>query len=223
MRKTMKRTIARSIFTAGAALIITLSILAGFSEASLVSDGDFSNPYVPGIFQTYFSGSSFGPWTVTSGSIDLIGTYWQAPPLGGQSVDMDGDSPGSIRQDLGNLAPGSYQLTFYLAGNPDGGPGTKTLNVQVGGASSIFTFDVTDDNNKSYFMGWTPETLSFTSPGGDTLLTLTSLDAGSSPYGPVIGNVALSDPPVPEPCTILLFGIGLAGFAGRRLRNRSCS
>ena len=30
-------------------------------------------------FDTFGSGDSFGPWNVTQGSVDLIGTYWQAP------------------------------------------------------------------------------------------------------------------------------------------------
>jgi choice-of-anchor C domain-containing protein len=212
----MKKALRSTIITLAAGLIITFTIFGGLSEAAVV-DGDFSNPTVSGNFTTYGTGSNFGAWQVTSGSIDLIGNYWQKPPLGGQSVDMDGLTPGAIRQDIGDMAAGNYKLTFYLSGNPDGSPTAKELKVMIGStswnASENFTFDYTGHDKNA--MGWIQETLSFTSTGGDTVLTFCSLDSGS-PYGPAIGNVAISA--VPEPATVFLFGSGLLGFIAYRLK-----
>jgi hypothetical protein len=46
----------------------------------------------PGVYLTVpnSSGITIPYWTVTQGSVDWIGTYWQQPPTGGNSVDLDG-------------------------------------------------------------------------------------------------------------------------------------
>ncbi|QOZ59540.1 hypothetical protein XH86_12955 [Bradyrhizobium guangdongense] len=57
-------------------------------------------------------------------------------------MDLDGNSPGSISQTLTNLAAGNYAITFYLSGNPDGQPPTKTVQVGITGAGSqTYTYD----------------------------------------------------------------------------------
>ncbi len=47
---------------------------------NVAADGQFLNGSVTGGFTVYSSGQSFGGWTVTSGSVDLIGTEWQRSP-----------------------------------------------------------------------------------------------------------------------------------------------
>src|ERR1700753_10074 len=89
------------------------------AHANLVVDGNFNMPSGNPSFTTYSASSSFGPWTVTQGSVDLIGDYWQSPsgPAGG-SVDLDGNfQAGGISQTFNVSTPGLYNLTFALAGN----------------------------------------------------------------------------------------------------------
>ena len=108
---------------AASVVALSISVVGSAHAASIVTDGDFSNPPGGSTFSTYTAGTtsnSFGPWTVTSGSIDLIGNYWQNPSAGGGSVDLDGNNPGGISQTLNNLNPGNYVLTFSLSGNPEG-------------------------------------------------------------------------------------------------------
>jgi len=205
------------IFAAG------LSVLAGAANAAIVADGDFAG--APNPFQTVSSGGTFGAtgaWTVTSGSIDWIGNYWQGAPSGGGSVDLDGNSPGSISQTLAGLAAGNYAITFYLSGNPDGQPAIKTVQVGVTGAGSqTYTYDyVTQGTVRPNAMNYVPETFSFTWGGGDALLNFASLDS-NSPYGPVIGGVSISAVPEPATWAMLLLGFAGVGFMAYRRRHQA--
>ena len=202
---------SKTSFAVAAALMLGLS---GAASAANVLDGNFSEGALAGGFQTIGSGGSIGAWTVSSGSVDLIGSYWQAPPTGGYSVDLDGNVPGAISQSLG-LAAGHYELSFYLAGNPDGGNPLKSLTVSVGDASQAFTFLTTGHSSAN--MGYTLETLDFDVTGATTL-TFQSNDV-NSPWGPAIGGVSIAAV-VPEPgsMSLLLAGIGMMGLVAVRRR-----
>ncbi|HLZ84935.1 MAG TPA: DUF642 domain-containing protein [Caulobacteraceae bacterium] len=199
-------------------------LFAGAAEAAnLVADGNFNAPSGGAGFTTYSAGSSFGPWQVGTpaqdigaGSVDLIGGYWQAPTAGGGSVDLDGNNPGTISQTL-TLAKGTYDLTFDLSGNPDGGASAKTVDVSVGAGSGAFTY--TTGANSHGMMNYQLETLPFTvATAGPVTLTFASADAANSPYGPVIGDVSIASA-IPEPASWALMLTGVAGL-GTTLRSR---
>ena len=194
-------------------LTSALALCGAANATNLVSDGAFNSPYAGSGFATYGAGSSFGPWTVTAGSVDLIGGYWQSPSgVGGGSVDLDGNSPGGISQAVAT-GPGRYTLMFDLSGNPDGSPTTKTVQVSIAGVTHTYTYDIGANTHAN--MMYTPESLTF-SATGPTTLTFASLDTGTA-YGPVIGAVNLVA--VPEPATWALMILGVAGL-GVRLRRR---
>jgi choice-of-anchor C domain-containing protein len=108
---------------------------------SVVKNGSFENPHIVDPFPRgviFDAGSRIGPWTVTRGSVQLLGDQFQ-PKFGRQSLDLSGNERGSISQDL-NTVPGSfYKLRFFLAGNPDGPPRIKKVRV-FWGARELGTF-----------------------------------------------------------------------------------
>lgn len=210
---------AKNFLRAAVFAAATAGSTAAFATTNLVTDGNFNSPGSSGGFTTYLSGQTFdnGAWTVTgTGSnqyggagVDLIGNYWQAPNNVGGSVDLDGDAPGGISQTL-NLSAGTYQLTFYLSGNPDGGNATKTVDVSVGSVTND-PFSYTTGSNGHGSMNYVMETVDFTvTTAGPVTLSFASQDNINSPWGPVIGGVAITN--VPEPTTWAMMALGFAGL-----------
>jgi len=204
----MKKSLGLALAASG----LFLGLLTSNANASFVADGDFTAPSGGGSFVTYGVGA-MGPWNVTSGTVDLIGGYWQAPSFGGGSVDMDGNSPGSISQAL-SLGAGNYILHFSLSGNPDNGPSTKFLQVSVGNA--LQNFNYTTGANTHSNMNYLNESLAFNTTGA-TNLTFSSLSTGGF-YGAVIGKVSVSA--VPLPAALPMFVLGLLGLFGFHSFNR---
>ena len=198
-----------------------VSACADTEFASIISNGDFAPGPCPSApeacvapwFATYGQGAAIPGWTVTWGTVDWIGKYWQAPPGGGFSIDLDGWWPGGISQTVDTVPGQHYVLSFYLAGNPDGAPDRKQVLVSVGALS--FPYSPPKSPSRTD-MEWSLETLGFTATELSTTISFTSEDT-NSPYGPALGGVSLIDPPVPVPepgfyaeCGSM--GLLLAGF-----------
>ena len=164
-------------------------------------------------------------WTVVgTGSrvADYIGTRFDTP-YGDRSVDLDGYytgqiGNGGITQDIVTVAGGVYELTFALAGNPEGGPSLKTMTVSAGDVvDRLFSFDTTGYTMQN--MGWTTESLTFTALSGTTtLLFQSTTNAPGYPigYGPVLDNVSVVAVPVPGSVLLAVLGLGLVGRKLRR-------
>src|SRR5678815_3121637 len=89
-----------------------------------------------GGFTTLSAGSPcITGWSIGPNNLDYINSYWVAQD-GTHSVDLNGNQNAtSISQTFDTIAGGLYLVSFAMAGNQDGAPTIKNLNVTVAGFS----------------------------------------------------------------------------------------
>ncbi len=200
----------------GKAFIIgAVALLSTSANAATIINGGFDDDAPPTTFVT----APPAGWTVTNGTVDHIGSYWQNQS-GPGSVDLAGNgAPSTLSQTITDLIAGrTYRVDFWLAGNPDGGfagsPAVKTLTV-VAGASPMgsYSFDTTGRSVSN--MGWIRQSYTFVAGGTSEALSFTS-GAASGAYGPALDSVSIAA--IPEPATwgMMILGFGVIGGAVRR-------
>jgi len=171
-----------AIALAGTTLAFTGPTNGSFETGTYVDGGG-------GFEQLNAGDTSITGWTVAAGSVDWIGTYWQAQD-GSMSIDMSGADAGTLSQTLATTIGNTYTVSFFLSGNPAGPPTVKTLVVSAtGGATASYTYDVT--GNTLTNMNWTPETYTFLATSASTTLSFISTTA--SAFGPAIDNVVITE------------------------------
>ncbi|MFB8237593.1 choice-of-anchor C family protein [Kitasatospora purpeofusca] len=189
---------SRTRIAAVALLVATATALAVPAQAaggnralSRFDDGSFETPKAPAnSFTPLTAGQTIGPWSVASGSVDLIGAgFWQAAE-GDQSVDLNGNSAGTVTQRFTTVPGATYSVTYSLAGNPAGAPALKTGRALIDGQNfQDFSFDVTGRTFAA--MGYVGRQFTFVAQGASTTLGFTSTIGGS--YGPVVDNVQVQE------------------------------
>jgi hypothetical protein len=133
--------------------------------------------------------TGFANWTVTNGSVDLIGvgSPYDFLPGNGLYLDMDGSTndAGTIVSKSLSLAAGSYLFSFDLAGNQRGDPNVEpvTAEVQVGVVTN--TYSLADTAPFKLF------TLAFTL-GAPKTVDLSFSEVGNSNIGMLLDNVTLT-------------------------------
>ena len=167
---------------AGSTQAFTGAANGSFEDGTYVDNGG-------GFQQLDAPNTSIDGWSVDSGSVDWVGSYWTAPD-GAMSLDLSGADAGSISQTFDTTIGNTYTVAFLLSGNPAGPPSVKTLDVSAtGGTPSSYSHDTTGSDLTT--MAWTPETYEFLATSATTTITFQSTTGG--PYGPALDNVRVTE------------------------------
>jgi choice-of-anchor C domain-containing protein len=207
-------------FIVVATLVGMVFFSAASAQANLLSNGSFEQgAFDPGSYTSInsFNNTSLTGWTINTGSIDYIGTYW-TPAEGSRSLDLIGTGyAGTIYQTFDTAPGNAYTVTFAMAGNPSYGLQKMDVYVYDGDATtgSLLGTKISyifDANGKSTTdMGWIYKTFNFAS-GVQSQSTLFFQSSTLNDWGgPALDDVVVV---TPIPSTLLLLGSGLAGLVG---------
>ncbi len=175
--------------TAPSADVTEVHVAAG------LQDGGFeSAPNPPADGWTVFNaGQALGRWRVTAGTVDVQRYEHAAAGSAGsgglQHVDLSGNGPGQLEQDVTGLIAGQrYALTFGYARHPFAGRTTARVRI----ASLDRTWSATNAGNPvaETTKGWYGARFEFTAGTVSETLIFNGLDAGA--LGMLIDDVAIT-------------------------------
>lgn len=189
-------------------LLALAAVLAMQAKASsIVSDGGFESAALGN-----YTGSIGDGWTVTAGTITVVGTdtVFGISHSGNQMVYLDFEaSVNTISQTLTTVVGQSYTISYWLA---DTSPNTVIVTF---GGQTLFN-GTSPTNGIDSASDYVQYTFTATATSTSTVLSITGqwLDTGAS--GTLLDDVSVTPngpPPTPAPSSLYLCLIGLAGLA----------
>jgi hypothetical protein len=189
-------------------------VIAALAAVSVAAHADT-------IFSDNFDANAYGlnavptGWTVTDGTVDIIGPSFYSYCGAGQGkcIDLDGSTgdAGILSKSLSLDAGVQYTATFELAGNMRGGSETGAVSFGFGGNNITYSL-LSSAAFSSYQLIFTP--------GSTGAYSLSFSNAGGDNIGALLDNVTVTAVPEPETYAMMLAGLGLMGAVVRRRKSK---
>jgi choice-of-anchor C domain-containing protein len=189
--------------------------VTGAAPPQGLRDGSFEQPSVGGGYQPFLAGQNIGAWVIENGSVEIVGTYWQAA-AGSQSLDLSGiwDLAGTIYQDVETVPGRTYKLRFAFAGNPED-QAIKEAKV-FWNDTELAKLTVDTAGRSLAEMGWKYYSYDVVATGTVSRIKFQSLTLNF--LGPVIDDVSLTSPVAATLSAEPVMRIRVTGNPGDRYR-----
>jgi hypothetical protein len=230
----MKR--ATSFIEEGSTMKRMMSILAALAlvftgvvdaKAGIVYSEDWSSLSGTGILNSYSQlGNGYytttttnlpSGWSESGNSSQIIGWFTTSGPYAGVNGVLLNETPppAGISTTINGLTAGQvYTLTFnYWGDNEAGHPYALTYTIN-GQATTVNGTDTISGGAGPYQVNY-----QFTASGSSTTLSFAQDTPSGSPASPIIGDILVTTA-TPEPASLTMLGIGIAGMAGYTWRRR---
>jgi choice-of-anchor C domain-containing protein len=151
----------------------------------LLPDGGFDRPAIrlrKGARTLAAGDPALRSWRVTSGSVD-VQSYWPAAE-GGHTLDLNGNSAGTIEQSFATVPGQVYQLLFDYANNPDKPGRTATATATVTGAGTLLSRVIAHAGSTPRHLKYTRFLATFIADSATTTLRFASTTPGA--YGIIL-------------------------------------
>ncbi|MDH3431249.1 MAG: PEP-CTERM sorting domain-containing protein [Gammaproteobacteria bacterium] len=195
--------------------LLAVLLLPMAANADLIVNGGFEDPDISTGSFAIFGGGIPGWYVTTGDGIEIQDNVAGSPYEGGQLVELDATRNSGMAQNVGTSSGGLYELVFAFSARPGVSELSNGIDIFWDG---LLLDSITASGAGLSDTSWTIYSFLVTASTDLTVLEFRATGISDS-LGGYLDGVSLVA--VPEPGTLMLLGIGLAGLGLTRRRRQA--